>query len=96
MYFSSSKTAIFSVGFLDRVRHQFSSRVGQVVDLVLVLEEVGADDSVVNEHRAIAVQRDKAPDLEDALNQPVHREPANQEVGEVFHDGEYSVHHPIS
>lgn len=62
------------------------TRVGNVIDAVVVFLVVWADDAVVDDQRAVEVRRQVTPYDEDALYEPIQREPSHNEVREVLHN----------
>ncbi len=64
-----------------------------IVDHVLVLEEIGQDDALVDDGRALHGRH--APQEEGALDQPVEGDPADEELGEEFTDGEGGEDDPV-
>lgn len=64
------------------------------IDLILVLEQEGAEDTVVDGDSAVE-GGDHEPEKEDGLEEEVEGEPVQQEVGEGLDDGDESVDGPV-
>jgi len=60
-----------------------------------VLEEVRPHNAIVQNDGAIEVSGDHQPDQEEALQQPIERNPPGDEVHEEFKNREDSEDHPV-
>lgn len=83
------------LGLPNCVCYQAAGCVGHFIDAVMVLLVIWANDTVVDDQRAVVVVRQEAPYYEDALYEPIHREPSDDDVREILDHGETSVHNPI-
>ncbi len=69
---------------VEKLRFTF----GCGVNAILVLQEEGSDDLVVDEVAAAVLARDHEPEEEEALGQRVQRDPEEQLIAEELQDAE--------
>jgi len=74
----------------------FSSNFVQFsIDLIFILQEERPQDLFVDNGSTIVWDGPHAPKQEEALEEVVHGDPEQDEVGEVLQDVEGAVHNPV-